>query len=72
MSLPERTGLGEPLLDARQLAEALGMTRRWVYERVEQDGLPAYKIGRALVFEVSAVRAWLAGRRIGQWPEGTP
>ncbi len=48
---------------------ALGMSRRWVYEQVYRHGLPAYKLGRSLAFELSAVRAWLAARRIGQWPD---
>jgi excisionase family DNA binding protein len=67
--IPERTAFGEPLLDAQQLAEALGMTRRWVYLQVEENSLPAYKLGRSLAFELSAVRAWLAERRVGHWPE---
>ncbi len=66
--LPAETAFGEPLLSAEQLADALGLTRRWVYDHVENDGLPAYKLGRSLVFELAAVRAWLAQRRIGDWP----
>jgi excisionase family DNA binding protein len=69
VTVPTRTAFGEPLLGAQQLADALGMTRRWVYAQVEENGLPAYKLGRSLAFEVSAVRAWLASRRIGDWPE---
>jgi excisionase family DNA binding protein len=63
----ERTAWGEPLLTAEELAEAMGFTRRQVYELVEQSGLPAYKLGRSLRFELSAVRGWLARRRIGEW-----
>jgi excisionase family DNA binding protein len=66
--IPDRTALGEPLLSPAELALALGMSRRWVYEQVERHGLPAYKLGRSLAFELSAVRAWLAARRVGQWP----
>jgi excisionase family DNA binding protein len=67
--IPERTAFGEPLLDAQELADALGMTRRWVYGQVEENGLPAYKLGRSLAFELSAVRGWLAKRRVGNWPD---
>ena len=67
MSLPPASAFGEPLLSAQELATALGMTRRWVYLQVEQNGLPAYKLGRSLAFEVSAVRAWLDSRRVGEW-----
>jgi excisionase family DNA binding protein len=70
MSIPERTAFGEPLLDAAELADALGMTRRWVYAQVEENGLPAYKLGRSLAFELAAVRAWLERRRVGDWPDG--
>ena len=66
--VPAQTPFGEPLLGAQELADALGMTRRWVYAQVEENGLPAYKLGRALAFELSAVRAWLARRRVGDWP----
>jgi len=69
--IPERTAFGEPLLSAQQLADVLGMTRRWVYSAVEEDGLPAYKLGRSLAFELSAVRGWLAGRRVGEWPQSS-
>ncbi len=68
VTIPSATAFGEPLLDAQQLTDVLGMTRRWVYAQVEENGLPAYKLGRSLAFEVSAVRAWLATRRVGDWP----
>jgi excisionase family DNA binding protein len=71
VSLPPSTAFGEPLLSAQDLATALGMTRRWVYLQVEQNGLPAYKLGRSLAFEVSAVLAWLDARRVGEWTPRT-
>jgi excisionase family DNA binding protein len=71
--LPDRTAWAEPLLTAKQLAEALGFTRRQVYELVAGSGLPAYKLGRSLRFELSAVTAWLEKRRIGDWDQnGAP
>lgn len=59
----------EPLLSAEQLARLLGRPRRWIYAQVEEHGLPAYKIGKSLAFEMSAVRAWLDACRVGAWPE---
>ena len=61
-ALPSR-----PLLTARELADRLGMTTRWVYLQVEQHELPAYQLGRALRFDWSAVLRWLESRRIGAW-----
>jgi excisionase family DNA binding protein len=69
MSVPPITAFGEPLLDAQQLADVLGVSRRWIYKQVEETELPAYRLGRSLAFEVSAVRAWLAARRIGEWAD---
>ena len=69
MSVPPLTAFREPLLDAQKLANALGVSRRWVYKQVEESGLPAYKLGRSLAFEVSAVRTWLVARRIGEWAD---
>ena len=62
--------VNEPLLTASTLAAGLGVPRRWVYRQVECHGMPAYRpSGRALLFELSAVRAWLQGSRVGDWPE---
>ena len=55
------------LLDAAELAEYLGMSRRWVYMQVEDHDLPAYKLGRSLAFDIRAVERWLERKRIGEW-----
>ena len=56
--LPPHTAFGELLLSAEELAEALGKSRRWVYAQVGgRNGLPAYKLGRSLAFELAAVCA---------------
>ena len=68
MSLPEfRTAdeLGAdlwPTWDVRR-------RRRWIYRCVEERGMPALKLGRQLVFDVSAVSEWLDERRICDNPE---
>jgi excisionase family DNA binding protein len=61
-------GIGR-LLSPTELAHLLGVSRRWVYTQVEEHGMPAYKFGRKLAFEVPAVRRWLETHRIGAWPE---
>jgi excisionase family DNA binding protein len=70
MSLPDQTAFGEPLLNAKQLADQLGFTRRQIYELVEERDLPCYRIGRTLLFEVSAVRSWLDQFKAGDWQRG--
>jgi excisionase family DNA binding protein len=57
-----------PLLTAAQLADLLGVTRRWVYLQVEEHQMPAYRIGeRALRFDPGAVQGWLETRKVGDW-----
>ena len=42
--------------------------RKWIYRQVEQRGMPAMRLGRQLVFEVSAVTAWFDEQRCGDVP----
>lgn len=65
------------LLTAEQLAAALGLPKkgkngdvadtkriyRW-HER-EDDPLPAFKVGRSLLFDPADVAAWLDRQRVG-------
>ena len=64
----------EPLLTAARLAEALGVSRRWVYAQVEEHGMPVYRPpgGRTLLFRRSAVTAWLDAYRDGDWSASCP
>lgn len=55
------------LIDASELAEHLGMSRRWLYMQVESHDLPAYKLGRSLAFDIRAVERWLERKRVGDW-----
>lgn len=57
------------LLATAELAETLGMSTRWVYSQVEEHGLPAFKLGRTLLFDPDAVGRWLDAHRVGNWPE---
>ena len=59
----------EPLLETGELAQQLGVSRRWIYTQVEDHGLPCYRFGKALAFEASVVRTWLEQHRAGAWPE---
>lgn len=64
----------EPLLSATELADVLGVRRRWIYDQVEQHEMPAYRppTGRKLLFELSAVEAWLSRFRTGDWSAPEP
>ena len=56
------------LVDADELAARLGpgIGRRWVYRAVEA-GMPAFKIGRRLLFNPEAAWAWIEQHRVGEW-----
>lgn len=49
-------------------AAVIGVSPRTMRRLVAAGDLVACRIGRALVFEASALEAFLAGRRIGQVP----
>jgi excisionase family DNA binding protein len=62
-------GAGRPhLLTAKEIANCLRVTPRWIYEQVDKHEMPAYRLGaRALRFDLDAVSGWLDSRRIGAW-----
>jgi excisionase family DNA binding protein len=69
VTIDRRLALPERLLTPAELADVLGVTRKWLYAQVEEHGMPAYRFGRKLAFELPAVRRWLETRRIGDWAE---
>ena len=54
----------ERLIDAKQLAEILGVRAQWVYSRVDSGDLPAMRLGHYLRFRVSEVERWLEHQRV--------
>lgn len=68
----------ERLLGADEIAEALGLSRRYVLRLARAGVLPAYRMGQGgerttWRFRVSEVEAWLHGRRQeGRQREETP
>jgi predicted DNA-binding transcriptional regulator AlpA len=60
IEFPQRPGL-ERALTARELADTLGMSERWIAYRVA-EGMPSRTYGRARRFRVSEVESWLARR----------
>jgi excisionase family DNA binding protein len=51
------------LLTVRAVAQRLGMSPRWVHERVRRHEIPHFRLGRALRFDLEEVRRWLARSR---------
>lgn len=58
MTAPER------LIDAKELAEILGVRPQWVYARVDQGDLPGFRLGHYLRFRLSEVLKWLERQRV--------
>ncbi len=54
----------ERLIDAKELAEILGVRPQWVYARVDAGELPGFRLGHYLRFRVSEVEAWLGRQRV--------
>ncbi len=62
----ERTSsplLFENLVTKKQLTELLGLSLSYVSLLMAEEGLPYFKLGRAVRFRVSEVAAWLQKRR---------
>lgn len=49
----------DPMITKRDLASRLGISERWIEYRMK-DGLPHYRLGSAVRFQMSHVVAWLA------------
>jgi excisionase family DNA binding protein len=49
----------EPLMTAREVAEATRLARSTVYLLVHEGKIPCVKIGDSVRFSPSAIRAWL-------------
>jgi excisionase family DNA binding protein len=61
-------GAGSPMLTVRDVAGFLGMSPRWVHERVRLREIPYYKFGAALRFDRDEIRRWT--ERYWKAPEG--
>jgi len=55
---PSLSGV-EYLWDVSQVAKFLGVSRSWVYHRVEAALLPCVRVGGLVRFNPLAVRAWV-------------
>src|ERR1043165_8023605 len=56
-----QNGAADKLLDVDGLAAALDASKAWVYERSRRkdNPIPFYRVGRAVRFDLTEVKAWL-------------
>ena len=55
---PQRGVTHERYLTITELAETLGMSERWIFDR-RREGMPSHKYGRSRRYLLSEVQAWL-------------
>ena len=53
----------ENLLNSKQVADLLGMSKIWVYKQAEKGLLPFYRVGDAIRFDPEEIKAYLDSRR---------
>jgi excisionase family DNA binding protein len=49
------------LLDAKAIAERLGVPESWVREAARSGAIPCVRLGRYVRFDLTDVEAWLEG-----------
>ena len=50
------------LLNAKQLADLLGVSDSSVYELIQGDGFPSLRIGKRIVIPKEELREWISTR----------
>ena len=50
------------LLNAKQLADLLGVSDSSVYELIQEDGFPSLRIGKRIVIPKEELREWISTR----------
>lgn len=58
-------GRAEPLLDATQVAELLGVPKSWVYAEARAGRIPHVPIGRYRRFKPRVIEEWVEARERG-------
>ncbi len=54
----------EALISKKEIVVAFGVSSSFVNKLMAEEGLPHFKIGRAVRFRISDVSAWLEKRRM--------
>jgi len=62
----------ESMMNARQVAELLGVHENWVYDQAAKGSLPSYKLGGTRRFDPEELRGWLAVHREAEREQPAP
>jgi len=54
----------DSLLGVKELAQYLGVSTQWVYERVQLKEIPYIKVGKLLRFRKSGIDTWLDSLKV--------
>lgn len=60
----------EPLIDAKQAGELLGVPASWVLAQARADRIPHVRLGRYVRFEADELEQWRQTRRRGPTGRG--
>jgi excisionase family DNA binding protein len=52
--------VSEPLIEAEEVAEMIGMGSDWVYAEARANRIPHIRLGRSVRFRRSSIEAWLS------------
>lgn len=53
----------EQMISTKELASALGVTRDFLQSAREKQGLPYYRLGKYIRYNLSEVKTWLKERK---------
>lgn len=62
----------EPLLNADQAGELLGVPSSWMLQEARADRVPYVKLGRYTRFSATELEVWWQSRRRGPWRKNSP
>jgi excisionase family DNA binding protein len=58
------------LLSTHEVAQALGLSERYVKQLIQAGSLPSFKVGRLRRIDAGDLRAWIERQRAGGRPVG--
>lgn len=55
---------GDGLMSSEELADYLGVSKDWIYQRTAKNEIPFGKVGRLVKFRRSEIDRWLTARSV--------